>query len=103
LYDVTVVEFDFIPAGDSVNFNFVFASTEYDVYVCTNWNDVFGFFIDGPGIDGPYQNGAENIALLPDGVTPVAINTVNDGDTFGPCTTPTGANCPCNSEYFVDN
>lgn len=105
LNDVTVVEFDFIPAGDTVRFNFVFASREYHQWVCSNFNDVFGFFISGPGIDGPYSDGGENIALLPDGVTPVAINSVNNGSPNGiPCTVQgTGDICPCNSEYFINN
>lgn len=109
LQDVTVVEFDFIPQGDTVSFNFVFASREYSGFVCSQYNDVFGFFLSGPGINGPYSNNSENIALLPDGVTPVTINNVNNGatDFFGggtgqPCSY-AGNNCPCNSQYFTDN
>jgi len=109
LQDVTVVEFDFVPQGDTVSFNFVFASREYSGFVCSQYNDVFGFFLSGPGIAGPFSNSAVNIALLPDGVTPVTINNVNNGanDFFGggtglPCSYG-GNNCPCNSEYFTDN
>ncbi len=103
LYDVTVVEFDFIPTGDTVQFNFIFASREYHSFVCSSYNDVFGFFISGPGINGPFSNNAENIALLPDGITPVSINTVNNGSPSGsPCSTG-GNTCPCNSAYFIDN
>ncbi|TVR39862.1 MAG: PKD domain-containing protein [Cryomorphaceae bacterium] len=109
LQDVTVVEFDFVPQGDTVSFNFVFASREYSGFVCSSFNDVFGFFLSGPGITGPYSNNAMNIALLPDGVTPVTINNVNNGanDFFGggtgqPCSFG-GNNCPCNPQYFTDN
>jgi len=102
LHDVTIVEFDFIPSGDSINFDFIFASREYNVFVCSQFNDVFGFFLSGPGISGTFSNGAENIALLPDG-TPVTINNVNNGSSSGPCTNPaTGEQCPCNSEFFID-
>ncbi|MFH1321661.1 MAG: choice-of-anchor L domain-containing protein, partial [Bacteroidota bacterium] len=92
--DAAVLEFDFVPIGDSVIFRYVFASEEYLEYVFAGFNDVFGFFISGPGFAGPYSNGAENIALLPDTITPVSIDNVNNvvnpvyyidnGDGFSP-------------------
>ncbi len=109
LYDVTVIEFDFVPQGDTLSFDYIFASREYHGYVCSNFNDVFGFFLSGPGITGPFTNNAVNIAVLPDG-TPVTINNVNNGgsDFFGggsglPCSPPGGGSCPCNAAYFTDN
>jgi hypothetical protein len=77
-HDACVLEFDFIPAGDTVKFDYVFASEEYNGphgnYNCSI-NDVFGFFISGPGFTG-----SQNIALVP-GTTNVAVgvSTVNDG------------------------
>jgi len=71
-YDVSIIEFDFKPTANMVQFDFVFGSEEYCEYVNSIYNDVFGFFISGPGI-----NGVQNLAVLPDGVTPVAINNVN--------------------------
>jgi len=71
LYDATSIEFDFVPFTNEINFKYVFASEEYPEYVNSQFNDVFGFFVSGPGIDG-----VKNIALLPDG-NPVAINNVN--------------------------
>lgn len=79
IYDEAILEFDFIPQGDSISFKYVFASEEYDEYVCGTVNDAFGFFISGPGFAGPYTNGADNIALIPGTSTPVSINTVNLG------------------------
>lgn len=85
LYDLCVLEFDFIPQGDSLNFNYVFASEEYPEYVCSNFNDVFGFFLTGTNPAGGTYN-AQNIALVPNPGNPstytttaVAINTVNPG------------------------
>lgn len=59
--DAAVLEFDFKVQGDSVKFNFVFASEEYNDFVNTGFNDVFAFFISGPGITG-----SQNIALVPE-------------------------------------
>lgn len=70
-YDVSTITFQFTPTAPVVNFDFVFGSDEYCEYAGSSFNDVFGFFISGPGI-----NGTKNIALLPNGA-PVAINNVN--------------------------
>lgn len=85
-FNVIVYEFDFVAGGTEVEFEYVFASNEYTQYTCSQFNDVFGFFISGPGISGPYSNNAKNIALIPNPSdpttytnTPVMINTVNSG------------------------
>lgn len=83
-YDATVFEFDFIPLADTIlAFDFVFASEEYPEFVNSSFNDVFGFFISGPG-----YNGSENIAFIPGTNIPVSIDNVNAG---------------LNSQYYVDN
>lgn len=77
-----VLEFDFIPTGTTLSFNYLFASSEYTSYTCSNFNDVFGFLISGPGIAGGqgFTNDAINVATVPGSVDiPVAINTVNSG------------------------
>ena len=68
-----ILEFDFIPNGDSIKFNYVFASDEYPHQICDEDNDVFAFHISGPGI-----NGLQNIALIPGTNFPVGNNTIND-------------------------
>ena len=51
-YNAAILEFDFIPYSDTVRFKYVFGSEEYPEYVGSNFNDVFAFFISGPGISG---------------------------------------------------
>ena len=41
------------------------------------FNDIFGFFVNGPGIVGPYTNSAVNLAVVPGTNTAVSINTIN--------------------------
>ena len=77
--EAAVLEFDFIATGDSVAFQYVFGSSEYNEFVGTQFNDQFGFFLSGPGINGTFNNGAINLAVLPGTNTPVGINSVNDG------------------------
>lgn len=80
--DAVVFEIDFVPFGDTVVFNYVFASEEYPEYVNSSFNDVFAFFVSSPTM--PMQN----IALIPGTTMPVAINNVNSG---------------LNSSYYVTN
>ena len=71
-YDLSVIEFDFKPTANMVQFDFVFGSEEYCEYVNSIYNDVFGFFISGPGIAG-----VKNLALVPSDKSPVTVNNVN--------------------------
>lgn len=90
LNNVIVLEFDFVPMFDVLTFEYVFASEEYNGYTCSQFNDIFGFFLSGPGINGPFSNNAINIALVPDPNnpgsytdSPVIINTLNSGVADG--------------------
>ncbi len=101
-YDASVLEFDFIPILDTINFRYVFGSEEYHDYVYSTYNDVFGCFITGPNPDGgDYMN--KNMTIVPDTIAeiPVSINNVNNGQEW---TCDVNVNGPCsNCEYFVDN
>jgi gliding motility-associated-like protein len=76
-FDTEGIEFDFTPTINTMDFLFVFASEEYCEWVGSQFNDIFGFFISGPGISGPFSNGGINIGVVPGGATPITINTVN--------------------------
>ncbi len=99
--DVTILEFDFVPQGDTVSFRYIFSSEEYPGFTCTNFNDVFAFFISGPGITG-----SKNIALVPNTNIPVAINSVNDGVPGGGGSFATCANMGVGSpftQHYLNN
>jgi gliding motility-associated-like protein len=99
-FDRCILEFDFRPTGDTIKFNYVFGSEEYTSFACSNFNDVFGFFVSGPGFATP-----TNIALVPGTTIPVCINSVNCGPTGGGSLTTCsslGAGSPF-CAYYVNN
>jgi gliding motility-associated-like protein len=76
--DATLLQFDFIPVSDTVRFRYVFGSEEYNEWVGSTFNDVFGFFISGPNpAGGSYTN--YNMARIPGTALPVTIDNVNSG------------------------
>lgn len=99
--DACALEFDVIPAGDTVSIDYVFSSEEYISAVCGPYNDAFAFFISGPGITG-----ADNMALVPGTAIPVTINSINNGV---PGSTGNIANCTAMgpgspfTDYYRDN
>ena len=111
--NVVVLEFDFEPNSDQIAFQYVFSSEEYPDFTCSNYNDIFGFFLSGPGINGPFTDNAINIALIPDPNnpgnytnTPVLINALNSGVATSGDEEPCDAIDPNWQDYsvfFTDN
>jgi hypothetical protein len=75
--DAAILAFSFIPDGDTISFQYVFGSEEYEEFVGGAFNDVFAFGLNGT-----------NIALIPGTGTPVSINNVNGG---------------ANTDYYASN
>ena len=93
LFDVTSYTIRFIPTADTLRFRYCFASEEYPEFACSEYNDLFGFFITGPGYPIP-----TNIARIPGTALPVAINNVHPDNS-----TPNRPCPPRNAQYYINN
>ncbi len=82
-YDACILEFDFVPVGDTLLFNYVFGSEEYPEFVNSFFNDGFAMWLSGPGYTVP-----TNVAKLSGTGIDVTVNNVNAG---------------ANSAFYVDN
>jgi hypothetical protein len=94
--NIASLEFDFIATGTTLSFNYIFGSDEYLTWVNSQFNDVFAFFLSGPGITGTYASpaafpgGAVNIAIVPQSAPPLPI-------------TISSVNNVLNAPYYIDN
>ncbi|OFY69589.1 MAG: hypothetical protein A3G23_11170, partial [Bacteroidetes bacterium RIFCSPLOWO2_12_FULL_37_12] len=96
--DAAVIEITFTPAFNNFSFNYVFASEEYNDFVCQSYNDAFGFFLSGPDPNNPgysYEN--MNIATIDETNIYVSINTINN------CVNDCSQGENCHSIKFIDN
>lgn len=73
-FDACVIELDVVPTADTLTFNYVFGSEEYDELMGSNSNDVFAFFISGKGIKN-----VQNLAVVPHTKTTVSVSGINNG------------------------
>lgn len=102
------LDFDFVGLTNTISFMYTFASEEYPEYVCSNFNDVFAFYVTGPDPE-TMEERTWNVAIIPLSVTDstpdgiaVAINSINPGvpGTSG------GGGSDCHyefSSYYNDN
>jgi gliding motility-associated-like protein len=92
LHDLAEYTITFVPTSDTLRFRYCFGSEEYPEYACSAYNDVFGFFIQGPGYPTP-----TNIAIIPNTTLPVAINNLHPAN-------PLYSNCNAlNAQYYHNN
>jgi len=90
-FDAVVIELDIVPTADTLSFNYVFGSEEYDEFVGSSYNDVFAFFISGKGVEGQV-----NLAIVPNTNDPVSVNSINNGSN-------SYKKRPTNPTYYVSN
>jgi gliding motility-associated-like protein len=107
--DTTVIQrltLDFVSTGTFFDMEYVFASDAFDslivptlnqfpapwnivfwdsndVRICSTANDRMALFLSGPGINGPYHNKSENIALLPGTNLPVTASNIRPNSYSG--------------------
>lgn len=109
-FNGAILEFDFVPVSDNVQFRYLFGSEEYTDnsgfinYQCSSYNDKFGFLISGPGIAGGqgFTNNARNIARLANG-SQVSINAVNGGTVGSSGGAPSASNCQSANPAWTQN
>jgi outer membrane protein OmpA-like peptidoglycan-associated protein len=90
-FDAVVIEMDIVPTSDSLSFNYVFGSEEYDEFVGSAYNDAFAFFISGKDVEGQV-----NLAVVPGSKDPVSVNSINGGSAVY-------RTRPANPTYYVSN
>ena len=88
-FNATILEFDFIPLGNKISFDYIFSSEQYltnpSANQC-NFTDGFAFLLKEAS-STTYQN----LAVVPGTNTPVKVNTVRGSGTICP---------PANAAYF---
>jgi gliding motility-associated-like protein len=88
-FNATVLEFDFVPLGNTISFDFIFSSEQYLLNPSPNqcdFTDGFAFLLKEVG-----SSTYENLAVVPNTSIPIRVNTVRGRGTI----------CPAaNQEYF---
>jgi gliding motility-associated-like protein len=86
--NATVLEFDFIPLGNQISFDYIFSSEEYHGNATCTYSDGFAFLLKEVG-NPTYQN----LALIPNTSIPVKVTSVHP-DIPGAC--------PAQNEQYFD-
>lgn len=77
--DASFITFDFVPTGDLLSFNFLFASNEYGQFQCI-FSDVFAFILTNLT-----TNQKTNIAVVPGTNIPVSVTKIRDAAYNAAC------------------
>lgn len=88
-FNATILEFDFVPLGNKISFDYIFSSEQYLLNPSANqcnYTDGFAFLLKEAG-SSTYQN----LAVIPGTTTPVKVNTVRGSGTICP---------PANAAFF---
>jgi gliding motility-associated-like protein len=88
-FNATILEFDFIPFGNKISFDYIFSSEQYltspSANQC-NYTDGFAFLLKEAS-----STTYDNLAVIPGTTIPVKVNTVRGSGTICP---------PANATYF---
>jgi hypothetical protein len=79
-FDAAVLEFDFTTLHDTLRFNFLYGSEEYNEWVGAPFNDIYGLFVSGPNPDFGFYNNQNFGSILDLDITP-ADSTFIPADT----------------------
>jgi len=88
-FNATILEFDFIPLGNHISFDYIFSSEQYLSSPTSgqcNFTDGFAFLLKEAS-----ATTYDNLAVIPGTNTPVKVNTVRGPGTICP---------PANATYF---
>ena len=88
-FNATILEFDFIPLGNRISFDYIFSSEQYLTNPSSNqcnFTDGFAFLLKEAS-----ATSYANLAVIPGTNTPVKVNTVRGTGTICP---------PANAAYF---
>lgn len=88
-FNATILEFDFIPLGNRISFDYIFSSEQYLSNPSSNqcnYTDGFAFLLKRNG-----ETSYQNLAVIPNTNIPVKVNTVRGSGTICP---------PANQAYF---
>jgi gliding motility-associated-like protein len=89
-FNATVLEFDFIPLGNKISFDYIFSSEQYlsnPMSNQCNFTDGFAFLLRRNG-----ETNYQNLAVVPNTNIPVKVNTVRGSGTI----------CPAANETYFD-
>ncbi|UWQ51381.1 Hint domain-containing protein [Leisingera caerulea] len=79
-YDASILEFEFVPDGDTLTIDFVLSSEEYPEFVNSQYNDVVGVWVNGVEAQVSIGDGTASIGNINDGTENIYVD--NTGDNF---------------------
>lgn len=89
--NATVLEFDFIPVGNRISFQYLLSSEEYHDDAPCRYSDGFAFLLRPVGSTGAYTN----LAVVPGTNIPVKVTSVHPLISGG-------SGCPAQNEQYFD-
>src|SRR5690606_36243549 len=87
--NATILEFDFVPVGNKISFDYIFSSEEYHGTAPCQYSDGFAFLLKEVG-----SSTYENLAVIPGTNIPVKVTTVHPSILGG---------CNAQNPQYFDN